>query len=280
MPNVHIVTDSSSDLPAGLVEELGVSVIPLTIRFGDEEYRDGVDLSAVEFYAKMASTDVFPETAAPAPGAFEQAFRAAGDGGAPAVVCINLSSKLSATMAAAQNAARAVEDVIDVHVVDSLSVTMGTGSIVIEAAEMAADGASAEQIEQRCSELVERTHVFGILDTLDNLKKGGRIGSAKALLGSLLSVKPVLDISSGEVVEAGKLRTRRKAIEWLRDKLYDQADPKRVALVHGNAPDYEELCALVSDRYPPGSYATGIIGPTIGTHGGPRVLGICYQDPA
>lgn len=277
MPNVHIVTDSSSDLPPGLVEKLDVSVVPLTIRFGDEEYRDGVDLTAVDFYSKMAATDVLPETAAPAPGAFEQVFRAAASDGVPGIVCINLSSKFSATMAAAQNAARAVEDLIEVRVVDSLSVTLGTGNIVIEAAEMAAEGASAEQIEQRSLELVERTHVFGALDTLENLKKGGRIGSAKALLGSLLSVKPILDISTGEVEEAAKLRTRRKALEWMRDTLFAQQDPKRLALVHGGAPDFDEFCDMVSDRYPPGSYTTGIIGPTIGTHGGPRVLGMCWQ---
>jgi DegV family protein with EDD domain len=280
MPNVHIVTDSSSDLSQGLVEKLGVSVVPLSIRFGDEEYRDGVDLTATQFYEKMAGTEVLPETAAPSPGAFEQVFRGAADRGAPGVVCVNLSSKLSATMAAAESAARAVEGTVDVRVVDSLSVTMGTGSIVIEAAEMAADGASVDQIAQRCGELERRTHVFGVLDTLENLKKGGRIGSAKALLGSLLSVKPALDISSGEVVEAGKLRTRRKALEWLRDKLYEQADPQRLAIVHGGAPDFGELCDMISDRYPAGSYATGIIGPTIGAHAGPRVLGICYQDPA
>ena len=174
------------------------------------------------FYEKMAVTDLLPSTAAPAPGAFEEAFRkAAADGGS--VVCINLSSKLSATMQSAENAVRAVDGDIDVRVVDSRSITAGLGSQVEAAAKAASDGASADEIVDLVEDLRARTHIFGALDTLDNLKKGGRIGGAQAMLGTMLSIKPIVDISTGEVEEAAKQRTRRKAMAWLRDKVFATA---------------------------------------------------------
>ena len=210
---VRIVTDSSCDLTDDEVAAHGIEVVPLTIRFGDEEFEDRTDLTVEAFYEKLAAASVLPETAAPAPGKFEAAFRRQAAAGADAVVCINLSSGLSATMQSAQNAAAAVEDDLDVRVVDSRSITSGLGTQVLLAAEAAAAGASADEVVALVEELVARTHVFGALDTLDNLKKGGRIGGAQALLGSLLSIKPIVDISTGKVEEAGKARTRRKALE-------------------------------------------------------------------
>src|SRR4051812_22012754 len=131
---VRIVTDSSCDLTQEEAEQLGIEIVPLSIRFGDKEFTDRVDLSVAEFYERMAASDALPETAAPSPGAFEQAFRRAADAGADAVVCINLSSELSATIQSAQNAAKSLDGVIDVRVVDSRSITMGLGSQVIAAA--------------------------------------------------------------------------------------------------------------------------------------------------
>jgi DegV family protein with EDD domain len=280
MPGVHIVTDSSCDLPDDLVATFGIAVVPLSIRFGAQEFIDRDELTASDFYKKMASSAEFPETAAPAPGKFEAAFRAAKDAGADGVVCINLSAKFSATMASAQNAARSLGGEFDVRVVDSRSVTMGLGNQVIAAAESARDGASLDDVEAHALSLSHRTHVFGGLDTLDNLKKGGRIGGAKALLGTMLSFKPVLDISSGEVVEAGKPRTRTKQLQWLRDKLFEQDQVERLSVVHGDAPDIEAFLDLLAPRYARDEITVGSIGPVIGTHGGPRVIGICWQSPA
>jgi DegV family protein with EDD domain len=280
MPGVHIVTDSSCDLPDDIVDALDITVVPLSIRFGDEELIDREQLTPGDFYKKMAASAGLPETAAPAPGKFEAAFRAAAAAGADGVVCVNLSSDLSATMASAQNAARAVEGDIDVRVVDSRSITMGLGSQVIAAAEAARGGATTDEVEALVIDLSTRTHVFGALDTLDNLKKGGRIGAAQALLGGLLSIKPIVDISSGAVQEAGKQRTRGKALKWLRDKLFEQPAVERLSVVHGEAPDLDEFLALIADRYPRDKITVGSIGPVIGTHGGPRVLGICWQEPA
>jgi DegV family protein with EDD domain len=276
---VRIVTDSSADLPADVVERLGVEVVPLSIRFGGEEYTDGVDLSVSQFYDKLASSAELPETAAPAPGAFEAAFRRQAEAGADAVVCINLSSGLSATLQSAQNAATAA-DGLDVRVVDSRSITSGLGTQVRLAAEAAADGAGADDVVALVEGLVARTHVFGALDTLDNLKKGGRIGGAQALLGSLLSVKPLLDLSSGEVAEAGRARTRRRALEWLRDKVFEQPAVEHLCIAHGMAPDLDTMLDLLGPRYPRDQVTVTTIGPVIGTHGGPRVMGLTWVGPA
>ena len=223
MPGVRLVTDSSCDLPQDVVDAHGIIIVPLSIRFGEEELTDRVELSAQEFYEKMEAFAGMPETAAPSPGAFEEAFRTAGADG-DTVVCVNISSALSATMAAAQNGARALEGEIDVRVVDSKAITMGLGTILKVAAAAAADGASADDVVDLVERTRPRTRVYGGLDTLENLKKGGRIGGAQAMLGTLLSVKPIIDISTGDVEESGKVRTRKKQMLFQRDKLEAAGD--------------------------------------------------------
>jgi DegV family protein with EDD domain len=276
---VRIVTDSSADLTPEEVERHGILVVPLSIRFGAEEFEDGTELSVEAFYEKLASSDALPETAAPAPGKFEAAFRAQQEAGADAVVCINLSSDLSATMQSAQNAARALEGTIDVRVVDSRSITSGLGTQVLLAAEAASGGASADDVVALVEDLATRTHVLGALDTLENLKKGGRIGGAQALLGSLLSIKPIVDISSGAVEEAGKARTRRKALEVLRDKVAAAGPVEHLSITHGLAPEVDQMLDLLAPLHPRDDIRVGLIGPVIGTHGGPRVLGVTWVAP-
>jgi fatty acid kinase fatty acid binding subunit len=277
---VRIVTDSAADLLADEVASLGVEVVPLSIRFGNDEYTDGVDLSVAAFYEKLASADALPETAAPAPGAFEAAFRRQAEAGADAVVCINLSEGLSATIQSARNAAKALEGELDVRVVDSRSITSGLGTQVKLACEAAAGGASADDVVALVESLSGRTHVIGALDTLENLKKGGRIGGAQALLGSLLSIKPLLDISTGEVAEAGKARTRKKALEWLRDQIFALPEVEHLTVAHGMAPDVDDMLALLASRFPADTLEITTIGPTIGTHAGPRVMGLTWIEPA
>jgi DegV family protein with EDD domain len=277
---VRIVTDSAADLPTDEAARLAIEVVPLSIRFGTEEYIDGVDLSVDEFYKKLASSDTLPETSAPSPGAFEAAFRRQAEAGADAVVCINLSEGLSATIQSARNAAKVVAGDLDVRVIDSRSITSGLGTQVTVAAEAAAGGAGADEVVALVEGMVPRTHVIGALDTLENLKKGGRIGGAQALLGSLLSIKPLLDISTGEVAEAGKARTRRKALEWLRDQIFAVPEVEHLCVAHGGAPDVDEMLALLAPRYPEDTIQVRTIGATIGTHGGPRVMGLTWVDPA
>lgn len=276
MAGVRIVTDSASDLSADEAATYDIQVVPLTIRFGNEEFVDREQLSSSDFYRRMATFDGLPETAAPSPGAFEEAFRKAAADGADAVVCINLSSDLSATMQSAQNAARALDGEIDVRVIDSKSITAGLATQVVEAAKLAQAGASADEVVDRVDELVAGTMIYGALDTLENLEKGGRIGKARSMLGSMLSIKPIILIKDGKVEEAAKQRTRRKELEWLRDTLYAEPEVKHLVVAHGEAPDVDDFLDLIADRYPRDQVKIGSIGAVIGTHGGPRIIGICY----
>ena len=272
---VRIVTDSAADLSDELVKELEVAVVPLTIRFGAEEFVDRQDLTPEEFYARCAASPVLPETAAPSPGKFEEAFRNAFDEGAEAIVCVNISSGLSATMASAQNAARALAD-RDVRVIDSRSVTWGLGSQVVAAGRAAASGASADDIAALVEDMVGRTRVYGTLDTLENLKKGGRIGNAQALIGSLLSIKPLISVE-GVVEEAGRARTRSKALRGLVDKVREAGPVENLGVMHGSAPDIEEFVTMLAEVHPRDQIHVGEIGATIGVHAGPRVIGLTFQ---
>lgn len=274
---VRIVTDSACDLRGDEVDELNIEVVPLSIRFGDDEYTDREQLSVSEFYRLLAESEALPETAAPSPGRFAEAFQRQLDAGATAIVCINLSSAISATLQSAATAATEMD--ADIRIVDSKSITAGQGSIVLGAARLAAGGASADEVVAAAESMSERTHVFGALDTLENLQKGGRIGGARALLGSMLSIKPIIDISSGEVEEAGKQRTRKKSLNWLRDKLSEFGDIENLAIMHGEAPDIDQFVALIGEVTDVSDARIEKIGPVVGTHGGPRVVGYAFQVP-
>ncbi len=279
MAAVRIVTDSACDLPEDVTDRLAIEVVPLTIRFGDEELTDRSELSTEDFYAKLAESKDLPETAAPSPGAFEQAFRKAAGDGADAVVCINLSSQLSATMASAQNAAKALAGEVDVRVVDSRSITAGLGTQVMLAARAGADGRSADEVVDLVEDLAGRTRIVGVLDTLEYLKKGGRVGGARALLGTMLDIKPLIDISSGQVEEAGKQRTRKRAMAWLRDELFKQERVEHLTVCNGGATDVDTFLEMLAPRYTRDDLRISTIGAVIGTHGGPRVLGLAWLTP-
>ena len=273
---VRVVTDSACDLPDDLIERDGIEVVPLTIRFGKEELVDRKELSTDEFWRRLADSDVLPETSAPSAGAFEAAFRRMIADGATGIICINLSSKLSATMQSAQVAAQAVEADCPVVVVDSLMVSMGLGSLCLTAARRAADGDSLDSIVANVTDRRNRSKLYGALDTLEFLKKGGRVGNARALLGSMLAIKPVLEVRDGEVEEAGKVRTRSKALRLLVDRV-KQGPFENLAVLHGNAPDLDELLDLLEPLTPRDEIVIGQIGPVIGTHAGPRVIGVTFQ---
>jgi DegV family protein with EDD domain len=277
---VRIVTDSASDLDDKVCDDLGITVVPLTIRFGDEEFVDREELGVDEFYRRLREATALPETAAPAPGAFEQAYRRLADDGADAVVCVTLSAQVSATMQSARTGADALGDSLDVRVVDSRGVSVAEGNKVLAAAQAARDGAGAEEVVALVEDLAGRTRTYGALDTLENLKKGGRIGNAQALLGTLLSIKPLIEISTGKVEEAGKARTRRKSLEVLAGKVLEHDTVTDLAVMHGQAPDLEEFLALLEPRYPRADVRIGVIGPVVGTHAGPRVMGVTFHLPS
>jgi len=273
---IRVVTDSACDLPAPLVQALGIEVVPLTIRFGTDEFVDQVELSAAEFWDRVERSDKLPETAAPSPGAFEARYRRLMDRGATGIVCINLSSHLSGTMQSAQVAAAAVAGECPVQVIDSQSASMGQGNLCLTAARRAADGDSLESIVAEVVDRRDRTKLYATLDTLDHIRKSGRIGNARALLGSMLSIKPIIEIKEGVVEEVAKVRTRSKALKELAAKAAEHK-VEHLAVLHGNAPDLEELLDLLDPIFPRDEIITGVVGPVIGTHAGPRVIGVSFQ---
>lgn len=282
MAGIRVVTDSACDLPPDLVTELGIEIVPLTIRFGNEELVDRRDLSPKEFWARMATSPVLPETAAPSPGAFEEAYRKAKAEGADGVVCVTLSGALSATYQAAELAAKSVADDIPVRVIDSRTVTLGEGLMAAAAARAAKQGKGLEDCVGVAEDLVGRTKVYGALDTMENLKKGGRVGSAQALIGSMLSIKPIIQITAetdGQVEAESKQRTRSKSLRYLVEKVREHGQVEDLALMHGDAKDKDELLDLLGAVYPRDDILVGDIGPVIGTHGGPGVIGVVFHVP-
>ena len=275
---VKIVTDSACDLPEALVQELDISIVSLSVRFGDEEFVDRIDLSVDEFWARCHSSDVLPETAAPSPGAFETTFREALDGDYDEVVCINLSGDLSATIQAADAAAKSMSDAT-IEIVDSRTVSMGLGSIVLAAAEAARDGADAATIAATARDMASRTRVHAALDTLENLKKGGRIGGAASLVGSLLSIKPMIEVREGVVEPNGRQRTRARALTFLVDTVANAGEIERLCVMHAQCDDLPDFMERLRGIYD-GDIVVGDIGAIIGAHAGTGVIGVTFQVPA
>ncbi|MGD0313102.1 MAG: DegV family protein [Acidimicrobiales bacterium] len=276
MPGVFVVTDSSCDLEQDDIDPFDLEIVPLTIRFGSDEFADRQDLSVEDFYQRMANAEELPQTACPSPGAFEQAFRNAERAGSDAVVCLTISSDLSTTFQSALTAATNLEGQMVVHVIDSRTVSSGLGTLVIEAAKLAAGGADIDNVVSRVNHLIPCTHVLAALHTLENLKKGGRIGSATAILGSLLSVKPVIDLTGGVVHEAGKARTRKRALEMLYERMGAAGPIEHVAIMHSGAPDLDQFLDLVAPRFPRATIRIGTLGAVVGVHGGAQMIGVSW----
>ncbi len=277
-PGVRIITDSACDLPNDLVEQLGIRIVPLYIRFGDDELVDRDELSTSQFWARCATEEELPSTAAPAPGRFETTIRELAADGATGVVIIGLSGALSATLQSAELGAAAVGDLLPVRVVDSRTVSMGLGSIVVACARTAQDGASIDDVEALARDLVGRCQVWGALDTLENLKKGGRIGGAKAMLASVLSIKPIIEVRNGVVEEGGKQRTRSKAIAFLVDKVRQNVESpgiSHLSVLHADCSDVDAFVDQLRTVYD-GEILVGDIGAVIGTHAGRGTIGVSY----
>ena len=277
MANVRIVTDSACDLPPALCDDLGIEVVPLTIRFGAEELVDRQELTTEQFWSRLPHAKTLPETAAPSVGAFESTFRRLADEGASGIVSIDLSSRLSATMQSAEVAAKSLDGTIEVEVVDSLSVTMGTGLLVRHAAERAREGADVAAITAEVLERRDRIKMLATLDTLEYLRKGGRIGGAQALLGSMLSIKPVITVADGVVDTAGKVRTRSRALRFIVDRI-KEANVEEVCVLHAQAPDVDQFVEMLRPIAGDREILVGTIGPVVGVHAGPGLLGAVWLE--
>jgi len=276
---VRVVSDSACDLPAETCAALGIEIVPLTIRFGSDEYVDRTELSTEDFWTKLQSSPVLPETAAPSVGAFEEAFRALHDAGADGIVCVNLSAHLSATMQSAQLAAKALDGLCPIEIIDSASASMGIGILALHAARRAAEGADVATIAREVNERRERQTLYATLDTLEYLKKGGRIGGAQAMIGSMLSIKPIITVLNGAVEQAGKVRTRSKALNFILEKV-PAGRVESICVLHSGASDIEEFLAKLRPKVEGAEIVVGTVGPVVGVHVGPGAVGVTWIERA
>lgn len=278
MSKIGVICDSASDLPAQELERLAITMVSLNIRFGDEEFVDRVTLSIEDFWRRCAQSRTLPETSAPSPGAFQEAYLAAAEHGCTGVIVLTLSAALSGTYQSAVVARDAVRERIDVRVVDTQAVSMAQGLLVIEVAEMARAGATLEQLEDYALAARSRVGVIAMLDTLDQLIKGGRIGGAKALIGQVLSIKPLLELRDGIVAEAGRQRTTARAMATIAATARQHAPLRRLALIHAQSTQVATLRALVEDLATEFPLLIADMGPTVGTHGGLGLIGLTWLE--
>lgn len=269
---IKIVTDSTCDLPQSVIDQLGITVVPLYINFGDRGYRDGVDLSRADFYGRLPQSKPLPTTAAPGHEVFKQIYERLAAEGATEVLSIHISESLSATINVAKVATQETTSV-RVTAFDSRQLSLGTGFIVEEAARAAREGCSMADIIARLNALIPRVHVFAALDTLEFLKRSGRMNSIVAGLGGLLQVKPILKMYDGQP-DSDRVRTRSRAIGQLVNLLSQCSPLERVAMVHTHAAAHaEEIRQLVEPMLPEKDIWSLDITPVIGTHIGPGAVG-------
>jgi len=271
--SVKIVTDSTCDLPAEAVAELGITVVPLYINVGQESFLDGIDMSRQEFYERLPDFDDHPQTASPGPEMFRDTYETLSAEGADEILSIHIAESLSGTLNTAQLAADAT-DRVPVTVLDSGQLSMGTGFLVAAAARAAEAGRSLAEIIDVVKEMGRRTHLFAGLDTLEFLQRSGRMSWAVSRIGTLLRIKPLLTMHGGEP-RVEKVRTDRRAVQKLLDKLVSLAPLEELALVHTNAPEkLNELRERARHLFPPGKEPVEVdVTPVIGTHIGPGAAG-------
>jgi DegV family protein with EDD domain len=275
-PRVAIVTDSASDLRPEAAQAAGIAVVPLEVSFGPERFKAGVELSTDDFWTRMLAPDApFPTTAAASPGDFAAAFEAAFEGGATAVVCVTVGERLSATIASAR-LARDRLDGREIHVVDSGSASMGEGLLALLGAELARAGATGEEVARTMTARAPDLDLFVALDTLEYLRKGGRISPAQAAIGSLLSIKPIITVVDGIVDTADRVRTRSKARERVIGLLTERPI-EALAILYTPPAEPEAFCeevvALLPATIDPAHVSVQPVGASVGPHLGPGCLG-------
>jgi DegV family protein with EDD domain len=285
LANVAVLTDSTADLTSQQAADAGITVVPLYVRFGAEEFRAGVDLSTEQFWQKLlAAGAAHPTTAAPSPGDFTKAFAAAFDAGADAIVCPTIGHKLSATFQAATLAAESMPD-REIHVIDTGSTSMSTGIPALIAAEMARAGASAAEIDAEVRRRLPDVDLYVAVDGLDYLRKGGRLSAAQAVVGSMLSVKPIITVRDGTVTMADKQRSRAKARALVISNIA-AGNVERLSILHTPTSSPEEIaefCSQLLAAIPGGVEETritsGLIGASTGPHLGPDLMGASFMRP-
>ena len=275
---VKLVTDSVSDLPPEVAKDMGITVVPLNVHFGTETYKDGVELTAEEFYHKLENSSALPTTSAPGPGLFAEVFDKLAEK-CNEILAVFLSRKFSATYEVALQGIKLMRRKCQVEVVDSTLGIMGQGLLVVEAAKRALAGASLSELVDVVSETIPRIHIRVTLDTLKYLTMGGRIGKAQALLGSVLKVNPILGIKDGEAFPFARVRSRAQATEWLYKFATNFDRVRALAVEYGtNAAEARALAKRITPVFPKVPLYISNVGPVIGTHTGPNVLSVTVLE--
>lgn len=273
---VHIVTDSTSDISKELAAEYDITVVPLTISFGQESFRDGLDLTADEFYARLQTTKALPTTSQPPPALFQHAYEhliTRGD-----IVSVHVSYKFSGTIDTARAAARAVAPE-RISIVDSTSASMGLGMCALAAARVAKSGGTREECAAAAESVAGRLRIAVAFETLEYLRRGGRIGRATAFLGGLLRLKPILTVKDGEAFPVTRVRSRAKALDELFALCTGDKPIEEIAVLHTTTPeDATALAARARAARPGVPLHLGGFGPVLGVHGGPGMIGIAVVE--
>ena len=273
--SVRVVTDSSSDMPRDVAEQYGISIIPQKIIFGTEELRGGIDITGDEFYRRVSSSPELPTTSQASPGEFKELYESISSD-ADGIVSVHVSGALSGTVDSARSGGNQAEIECPVEVVDSMQAGMGTGLVAIAAAKAALDGGDLQQVVSAAEDAASRCETYVLLDTLEYLQKGGRIGKARAMLATLLSIKPMIILREGIVDELGKERSHRKGMARLRRVTEEFAPLDELSVNYTTTPDEasafaEQLKSLLPEGKEP---LVAQIGPAVGTYTGPSAIGI------
>ncbi|WEK52841.1 MAG: DegV family protein [Candidatus Cohnella colombiensis] len=278
MAAVALVTDSTADIPKDVRERLNIAMVPLKVIVGEQSYLDNIELQPVEFYEMITKTGQLAKSSQPSPADFFEVFSSLIDQGY-AVVCVNLSSAMSGTYQSACIAKSMFEDDVDITVIDSRSASFGYGQFVVKAAEMALAGATSEQIVAEISRLRDQLKLYFLVETLEYLQKGGRIGKASAVLGTLLNIKPILSIDDeGSIFPIDKVRGHKKAMNRIVEMLQADFSDRPVNLAIAKTPGFEngvaEMAELAKSNLNVQIYSEVEIGPVIGAHAGPGTIGL------
>ena len=276
MPGIALICDSTADFPDEVRAGLDARIVPLNVHFGDETLRDHVDITPAQFLSRLKTSRDLPRTSQPSPALFSDAYEEAGRDH-DAILVITLSSKLSGTYQSAMLGAQSAINVPPIHIVDSLNASVGLGLQVRRARELIDTGLPVEEIVRTLESERDAYHLIFFADTLEFLQRGGRIGKASQMLGSLLKIKPLLMVHDGEVVPYERTRSRSRAIEGLIDDARQYPNIERMAILHdGMTPaDVQSITTGITDRIPASAISVSQYGPIIATHVGPGALGLC-----
>ena len=275
---VKIITDSLSDITSDIAGELGITVVPLTVLFGHESFLDRVTMTTDEFYHRLIHGTVWPTTTQPTPAAFAEVYNKLAEE-ADEILVVTLSSKLSGTYQSALAAKDLVEKECRIEVIDSLKVAMGLGLIVISVAKVAQTGANLDQLMKIVRGAINRSHFIVYFDTLAYLAKGGRIGKAGHLMGSILSIKPVLTIHEGEMAEKTKVRSQRAGMDYLYNFVAGFSNIEELAVEYTTTPDEaDKLVERLGSIFPKERIYRSTVSPVLGTHGGPGAVAVSVLE--